>query len=267
LLSILTVNIGAAALDRAESLLRWLDGRDEDVFILTETSEGNGTRYLLDRLRRAGLAVLHPGDTSGDRGVAIASRIPMVDAGSAFDKVTIPGRVVAAMLDTEPATGIVGVYVPNRDRSAAKTERKQAFIASLLAAIDGLPSELRETLVIGGDYNVIGRAHRPLHAGFLPFEFGLLERLEAHGFVDAHERWSPSEQAYSWIGRTGDGYRYDYFHVGQTLAKVLADSAYLHETRTTRLTDHAAVRIAIDVSVRSSHPTVSFVRDEAMTLF
>jgi hypothetical protein len=48
---------------------------------------------------------------------------------------------------------------------------------------------------------------------------------------------------------------------------VLADTAYLHETRTARLTDHAAVRIAIDVGVGSSHPTVSFVHDEAMTLF
>jgi exonuclease III len=119
-----------------------------DVFILTETSEGNGTRYLLDRLRRARLAALHPGDTSGDRGVAIASRVPMVDTRSAFGNVTIPGRVVAAMLETEPAIGIVGVYVPNRDRSAAKTERKQAFITSLLAAVDGLPAERRDTLVI-----------------------------------------------------------------------------------------------------------------------
>lgn len=57
--------------------------------------------------------------------------------------------------------------------------------------------------------------------------------MQAHGLVDAYERCSPDEQAYSWIGRTGDGYRYDYFHVGQDLAERIRVCAYLHETRAT----------------------------------
>jgi exodeoxyribonuclease-3 len=84
---------------------------------------------------------------------------------------------------------------------------------------------------LDGDYNVIARTHQPLHAGFLPFEFGLLEQLEAHGLVDALQRCAPNEQAYSWIGRTGDGYRYDYFHIGRALAERVGTCAYLHEAR------------------------------------
>jgi exodeoxyribonuclease-3 len=137
--------------------------------------------------------------------------------------------------------------VPSRDRSADKTEKKKAFVASLLGAMDTLPAETRARVVFGGDYNVIGRTHQPLHPGFLPFEFGLLERLEACGLVDAHERCSPGMQVYSWIGRTGDGYRYDYFHVGPALAGRIRACAYLHETREQRLTDHAAVSLTLTV--------------------
>jgi hypothetical protein len=47
----MTINIGAASPDRARMLLDWLARRPEDVFILTETSAGPGTTYLLDQFR------------------------------------------------------------------------------------------------------------------------------------------------------------------------------------------------------------------------
>jgi exodeoxyribonuclease-3 len=268
MLSILTVNIGAAARERAEAMLRWLAARPEDVLILTETSTGAGTAYLLEQFAAAGYAVVHTPDGHGDRGAALVSRVRVAEPLSAsFAGVSIPGRVAAAVLDTEPAVAVLGVYVPSRDRSAGKTERKAGFIGSLLAALDGLPNELRARLVVGGDYNVIARTHRPLHPGFLPFEFGLLEALEAHGLVDAHERCSPGEQPYSWIGRTGDGYRYDYFHVGRELPEHIQSCAYLHETREQRLTDHAAVTLKLDVGRVARLETGNPTADDALTLF
>jgi exodeoxyribonuclease-3 len=265
MLSILTVNIGAASRERAEDMLRWLAGRPEDVFVLTETSAGTGTAYLLDRFRQAGYAVVHTPDTSGDRGTALVSQTAITH-GLVLAGVSIPGRVAAAVLDTTPAVAVLGVYVPSRDRSAVKTEKKQTFVASLLAALDALPEGLLNRLVIGGDYNVIARTHQPLHAGFLPFEFGLLEALEAHGLVDAHERCSPGTQPHSWIGRTGDGYRYDYFHVGRDLAGRITGCAYLHETRERRLTDHAAV--ALELAVDSAQRlTTGDLADDEMMLF
>jgi exodeoxyribonuclease-3 len=174
--------------------------------------------------------------------------------------------LVKDVLDTSPAVAVLGMYVPSRDRSADKTEKKQAFVASLLAALDELPERLRDRLVVGGDNNVIARTHQPLHPGFLPFEFGLLEALEAHGLVDAHERCSPGAQPYSWIGRTGDGYRYDYFHVGQALAERIMACAYLHETREQRLTDHAAVALELGLDA-ARRLTTSDLADDEMTLF
>ena len=123
--------------------------------------------------------------------------------------VSIPCRVSAGVLDSEPRIAVLGVYVPSRDRSEAKTDTETGFISSLIKAHDSLPVGLASHLVIGGDYNVIARAHRPLHPGFLPFEFGLIEDLRARGLADAFESVSPEIQAYSWVDRTGDGYRYD----------------------------------------------------------
>ncbi|MBB4914078.1 endonuclease/exonuclease/phosphatase family protein [Streptosporangium saharense] len=238
----LTVNIGAASRERAELLLRWLTSRPEDVFLLTETSAGTGTAYLLDRFRRAGYAVVKTPD-EGERGAALVSRIPLAEDPFLLSEVSIPGRVAAAVLDTTPRTRWLSVYVPSRDRSADKTTRKELFIASLLKALHELPAEQRGHLVIGGDYNVIAADHSPLHPGFLPFEFGLLGTLRAQGFVNAYEHCSPGTQPYSWIGRTGAGYCYDYFHVGAALTDRIGGCAYLHETRELGLTDHAAVRL------------------------
>lgn len=258
MLSVLTINIGAAARERAERLLEWLAARPEDAFILTEASSGEGTAYLLNQFAQAGFTTMHKPDPYGDRGVALISRVPINTATVSTAAVSIPSRFVAATLATEPATTVLGVYVPSRDRSQSKTEKKQRFIASLVEAIGTLPAKARRHTILGGDYNVIARTHQPLHAGFFPFELDFLDSLNELGFIDAHTHRCPQEQPYSWIGRTGDGYRYDYFHVGEALGANIAASTYLHETREQRLTDHAAVALTIDVTVpaylRTSNP-------------
>jgi exodeoxyribonuclease III len=116
---------------------------------------------------------------------------------------------------------------------------------------------------------VIGRTHRPLHTGFLPFEFGLLESLEKRGLVDAYERVFPDVQAYSWIGRTGDGYRYDYLHVGPALTDLIDGCAYLQETRQRRLSDHAATTLTLraDAALLDTGAPANSGADGARPLF
>jgi len=113
------------------------------------------------------------------------------------------------------------------------------------------------------------RAESPAAAsGLLPFEFGLLTGLEAQGFVDAHLRCAPGQQIYSWVGRTGEGYRYDYLHVGQALADRIDGCAYLHETREQRLTDHAAATLDLGIdSARRMGVRDDAEADAALSLF
>ena len=46
MLSVLTVNIGAASQERARLLLDWLARRPEEVLVITESSAGPGTSMI-----------------------------------------------------------------------------------------------------------------------------------------------------------------------------------------------------------------------------
>lgn len=247
MLSLLTLNVQAAALPRAKALLCWLDTRDDDVIILTETSAGEGSRYLLDQCRRAGLHVIWTPGYGGDRGTALVSRVPLVARPDLVDGVSLPGRVAAAMVPADPTLFVIGVYVPSSDRAPDKVARKQAFISSLLDALRRTGDQVRGRLILAGDYNVISRTHQPRYRAFLPFEYEMLDALRDEGLVDAFEHCSPGVQAHSWIGRSGNGYRFDYIHVGAALAGQISSCSYLHETREKGLSDHAAVHLTLAV--------------------
>jgi exodeoxyribonuclease-3 len=178
---------------------------------------------------------------TNDRGVVIATRHPVRRRLCRSLSVTLPWRAAGIVLDTSPSLAIVGVYVPSRDRSPAKIARKEAFISSFLRALEGLPTRTREHLLIAGDYNVISRRHDPPRSGYFSYEYAMHEALERLGFVAGHELRRAREHPYSWIGRTGDGYLYDYVHVGGALRSRLEACRYLHGTRQRRLSDHAAV--------------------------
>jgi exodeoxyribonuclease-3 len=245
---LLTFNIGAAAPARAGAILRWLGSRSDDMIVLTETSGGAGTELLADGLRSRGFAVRCTHEP-GERGVLLATRIPIArDFADAF-AVTLPCRTSAVVLDTRPKQiALVGVYVPSRDRSDVKVARKEAFISSFLASLRDLPSAQRERLVVVGDYNTVARRHAPRLPGFFPWEYALHDRLEEIGLRAAHELRPRRAQPHSWIGRTGLRYLYDYVHVGGRLHEAVERCEYLHGPRERRLSDHAAVAVRLRIA-------------------
>lgn len=243
-LQVLSLNIGAAAVPRAEVILSWLRRRSEDVFVLTETSRGEGTRLLLDGLRARGYSTFSTVETR-DRGVAVASRIPIHDVLDDRLSLTLPWRASAIVLNTHPRVTLLGVYVPSRDRSPLKVARKEAFLSSLLDSVRGLSAALRSRLLLVGDYNAVARRHSPPIPGFFPYEYAFHEELEGFGLKAAHELRGEGVQPHSWIGRTGNGYLYDYVHVGKALQSSVERCSYLHGPRERRLTDHAAVTVRL----------------------
>ena len=161
----------------------------------------------------------------------MATRVPVIEALDRQLGVTLPWRAAGVVLNTAPRVGLVGVYVPSRDRSDVKVARKEAFIASLLDGLGALPQDMRSHLLLVGDYNVVRRDHEPRITGHFPYEYAMHDRLEAFGFSPAHEILGRIEQQHSWIGRTGNGYLYDYVHVGTQLHARVQRSAYLHGPR------------------------------------
>ncbi|WP_328654465.1 endonuclease/exonuclease/phosphatase family protein [Micromonospora sp. NBC_00330] len=251
MLSILTINVQAAALARAQNLLTWLLQRDDHLVILTETSNGPGTRHLLAGLRAAGMVVTHQPSLDGDRGCAIASRIPTRLAPDLTAGISLPGRAPAVTLDTHPDVTILGLYVPSSDRAPAKLAKKRAFLTTVTDALTRLSAADRAHLVVGGDYNVISRDHQPRYPGFQSFEYEFLDALDALGLIDVHRALHPGVQAHSWIGRNGNGYRFDYLHAGARLVPQVLSSSYLHQPRQVRLSDHSALAACLNVIPRT----------------
>ena len=232
---------------RAETILRWLRSRSDDLIVLTETSTGAGTALLAEGLRADGLRVFHSPEPR-DRGVLLASRVPITRVLSDQLAVTLPCRAVAVVLDTSPRRlALAGVYIPSRDRGEEKVARKEAFIRSFLAGLANLPAAQRERLVVAGDYNAVARAHVPRLPGFFQWEYGLHESLESMGLRPAHELRPSGSQPHSWIGRTGLRYLYDYVHVGCGLHRAVERCEYLHGPRERGLSDHAAVAVRMRV--------------------
>lgn len=244
--SVLTFNISVAAEPRAERILRWLRGRGDEVIVLSETSAGMGTELIRAGLEADGYATF--GSVEGrERGVMIASRLPLARSLD-VRSVSVPARAHGVILDTSPQLAVLGIYVPSRDRSPEKVARKEHFMRSLLDALEALPRETREALLLLGDYNAVPRDHVPALPGFFPYEYEFHERLLELELAPAHElRPYGASHPHSWIGRTGLGYLYDYAHLGKEVGERLVSCRYLHGPRNQRLSDHAALAVRIEL--------------------
>ncbi|MEW2633317.1 endonuclease/exonuclease/phosphatase family protein [Streptomyces sp. NPDC048389] len=244
----MTFNLNNPSRERAERQLRYLAARPESVLVLTETARSAGCEFLADQFEAAGYSVTFPRPPYGtrERGVMIVSRLATVDA--PLPVAYLPHRVAAVTAQTEqgPLT-VVGVYVPSRDATEAKVTRKRTFLEGLAAA---LPSGASGHRLVIGDFNVLEPDHVPSYRTFQTWEYGFYTGLAAAGYRDAFRLVAPDERAYSWVGRTGDGYRYDHAHVSEPLAGLVGGCRYVHEPRTDedRLTDHSALTVGLAVT-------------------
>jgi hypothetical protein len=83
---------------------------------------------------------------------------------------------------------------------------------------------------------------------FQPFEYDCYQQLTGHlGLIDAFRHLHPDRVEHSWIGRTGDGYRYDHALAGTALASRIDACAYLHQPRELHLSDHAALSLCLRI--------------------
>ncbi len=237
--------MGAASLERAERIADWLDGRADDVVALTETSAGAGTGLMMGRLAARGFHVVtRPAGT--DRGALLAIRATQVVDITAQLGSTMPWRSPAAQLQmADGPMGVVAVYAPSRNRRDGRAERKREFFSSLTQGLAVLRERFDGRLVVLGDHNSVPRDHLPAHAGFTSWEYQWHDDLQDLGLRNVHAVLD-REQPYSWVGRTGNAYLYDYAHIGDGLGGSVADFSYLADSRALGLSDHAAVSARLD---------------------
>ena len=70
--------------------------------------------------------------------------------------------------------------------------------------------------------------------------------------------WHPQDAEYSWVGRTGDGYRYDHAFCSRSLRDLITACGYLHQPRQDKLSDHSALTLCLGftppTALRTSDP-------------
>jgi exodeoxyribonuclease-3 len=243
---VLTFNLNNPSRERAGRQLSYLAGRPEPVLVLTETADSAGCGLLETRFTQAGYSVTFPKPERGERGVMIVSRLATRPGPATVGY--LPHRAVSVTVDTEEGPlDVIGLYVPSRDATEVKTKRKREFLD---ACRESLPDGRGAARIMLGDFNILEPDHTPSYRFFQEFEYDFYRWLGTAGYVDAFRALHPDALEYSWVGRTGDGYRYDHVHVSAPLAGTVRGCSYVHEPRTMsdRLTDHSALSVQLAVT-------------------
>lgn len=247
-LRLLTWNVQHAGPTRAQRQVAWLASLEEaDVLVLTEVQNSPGGHALVRALRSYGYSVIVPPETANDYMVIVAACTGKLEmAGNRLD--FLPHRCVAVryLLDTF-AIGIIGLYVPSRGPRDRRNVDKAAFQNAVSAYLPRLTAEFPEELVVvAGDLNVLEPGHQPHYPLFGDWEYRFYGHfVQRSGLVDAFRELQPKSVEHSWIGRAGDGYRFDHIFISRRHRERLRTCRYLHESRLQGLSDHSAMAVAL----------------------
>jgi exonuclease III len=243
---VLTWNIQNPSLKRATEQADWIVGKGADIVLLTEAKHSEGCKYIQDWLESYGYKTVMPPTEHDDYCVIVAVKgLPMQVREPRIR--LFPQRAVTVGIQTILRTmTVMGVYVPSRGPIERRNIDKRRFQSELTAVIKGLErTEEAETLIIGGDLNVIERKHNPHYAVFGEWEYTFYDAFGECGLVDAYRLKYPTKNEYSWYGKVGDGYRFDHMFVSKNVASCVSDCSYIHDVRTAKLSDHSAMCLEI----------------------
>ncbi len=181
-LSLITVNIGAPSPARARRQLKWLAERPEDIFVLTETKATPGRELLAEGCTAANYSVIFPTHDPGELSVMIVSKVATTPGPLTGALGYLPARAAGVIVNTSDGPlRVLGAYVPSRDATLEKTERKKRWIEGFHTALEATQSGVPVLLL--GDLNVLEPGHQPEHRQqFAPFEYDFYRALtDTHG--------------------------------------------------------------------------------------
>jgi exodeoxyribonuclease-3 len=238
--SIFCWNIANPSLQRATKQALWLRRRPEDILVLTEAKRSEGCLFLEKYFRAYGYNVIFPKPEGTEFAVMIISKKSLVPSNFS-DKINyLRARVASVELNLSVGQlEIIGTYVPSRDAGYEKTTKKKRFLDELASRFEATKDFSRR--IFCGDLNILEPSHIPHYPFFTDWEYDFYRSLTKYQFGDAFRHLKPSTQEYSWVGRTGDGYRYDHCFVSESLLLSVTSCEYLHEPRNIKLSDHSAL--------------------------
>lgn len=255
---------------RLEKVTWWLERARPDVLLMQETklSDENAPH---EELARLGYELAHHGQGRWN-GVAIASKVGLSDIVTNFGEPLAPAATPEAG-DDEPLAEarmiaavcggirVTSIYAPNgRSLDSVFYRAKLTWFARLVRFLEARP-DTRETLVLGGDFNVAPTdrdvydpklCHGGTHVS--PPERAQFDAVMACGLVDAYRLRHPEPDRFSWWDyRAGAfhknlGMRIDHLLVSAPLASRIVDAEIDREARKGKPvpSDHAPVFLDLD---------------------
>lgn len=246
-LRLMMMNAQHSSPGRARRQADWLAAQEgADIVVITEVSSGPGGDSLASSLTERGYhSIVAPPSGIRDYRTILASRDATMEAAPSGVGV-LPHRAPAATVTAGgQQIGLLGLYVPSRGPKERRNEDKRAFQAAVTQVLPGFLARFDGPVIVAGDLNVIEPGHRPHYPVFGSWEYDFYRSFAAAGMTDAYRARRPSDAGHSWLGRGGNGYRFDHAFITSAHAWLVRDCGYLHEPRQQGLTDHAAMSLAL----------------------
>lgn len=243
---ILTWNISNPSIGRARRQFEWLLKTEANVIILTEAKYSDGCLFLKNGLENVGFNVFFPEPSSNSYSVLIAEK-GFSGERQPLDVTFLPERIAAVRLRSFlKDLVVVGMYVPSRGPAERRNVDKRRFqdqVIDLLASLGN--NDFKKRMVAGGDLNVIPPDHEPRYSFFGDWEYRFYNAFLKFGMIDAYKYLNKHGQEHSWVGRSGDGYRFDHLFVSIDLSPHLSECRFIHEPRVEHLSDHSALYLLL----------------------
>ena len=237
-------NIANPSQQRALHQATWLLENPADVLVLTECKRSRGCELLANFFSAHGHEVIFPRPLDNEYGVLLASKHNLKLSDFSKQIQYLNSRVVSVMIPSiMGGLEIIGVYVPSRGfDTGTRAKKKSQFMRNLYHA---LASRSYRPRVFCGDLNVLEPDHIPNYRHFQDWEPGFYRNIQKCHLTDAFRFLYPTAQEYSWVGRSGDGYRYDHCFVSEDLLPLIRDCSYAHQTRALGLSDHSVLSLEL----------------------
>lgn len=239
-ISLFCWNIGNPSIERAKKQVKWLKYRSESSLVLTEIKNSKGCNFIKDYFQGIGYNVIFPNIEGKEYGSMLISKYPLEESTFSNHMNSLPFRAASAQISLpDGILEIIGLYVPSRDKSVKKIKRKKSFLNNVIEALKSAPTP--NFRIVLGDFNILEPNHNPRYSFFEKWEYDFYKNLTDNQLKDAFRVISPDVEEYSWVGRTGDGYRYDHCFVSENILSKIENCFYFHEPRNIRLSDHSAI--------------------------
>lgn len=231
-------NVNGLRAAAGKGFMAWFNAAQPDVLGLQET-KANPDQLDAALVNVPGYHVYFDSHKTkkGYSGVALYSKAEpiSVEYGIGIDLYDTEGRMIIAEY---PDFILLNVYFPN-GKMEGRLSYKLDFYEEFLAYCDERKAD-GKSLIICGDFNT---AHHPIDlknpkanedtSGFLPIERAWMDKLEAHGYVDAYRHLYPDKVEYSWWSymmkarERNTGWRLDYHYVTEDLLPRIQDAKIL----------------------------------------